>query len=379
MGTLPDELKALLDARAYPHATGVITLVETHISWVLLAGEFAYKIKRPVRLAFIDQQSLSRRHFMCLEELRLNRRFASWLYLDVVGITMQNGNARIGGHGAAVEYAVRMRRFDRAQELDQLLAHHGIEPDELSRFAGHLAELQARFPRAHLDDPWGQPAAVRATVLKGFDETLQAAAILGTSDSVEALRAPLLEKLESAEEVLRLRRDAGYVREGHGDLHARNVARVDGQLLAFDCLEFEPSFRWIDVVEEAALMLVDLEARGYPQHAHAFWSGYLEISGDFGGHRVLDLYKAHRALVRAKVAALNVSPSTDSTERHSALDEHRSTAARRAAGAGAPSGAATADRWGIRLRQDLARAALGTKFAHDSSAIGCRTQASGQR
>src|SRR5579863_6495796 len=140
MGTLPDELKALLDARAYPHATGVITLVETHISWVLLAGEFAYKIKRPVRLAFIDQQSLSRRHFLCLEELRLNRRFASWLYLDVVGITMQNGNARIGGHGAAVEYAVRMRRFDRAQELDQLLAHHGIEPDELSRFAGRLAE-----------------------------------------------------------------------------------------------------------------------------------------------------------------------------------------------------------------------------------------------
>jgi len=320
--TFPNELKALLNARAYPHPTDSVTLLETHISWVLLAGKFAYKIKRPVCLAFVDQRSLERRHFLCLEELRLNRRFAPTLYLEVVGITLRSGEARIGGTGHAVEYAVRMRRFDRAQELDQLLANRGIEPVELARFGRRVAQLHARLPQASSTNSWGNPAAVRELILGNFEETLRAAGPIGSAREVEALRAPLSHKLDSSEAWLRQRREAGFVREAHGDLHSRNIARVDGELLAFDCLEFEPSFRWIDVADETSLLIVDLEARGWPLHAHAFWSGYLDQSGDYGGHRVLDLYKAHRALVRAKVAALTMGRSTAS-EDQMLLEEYR--------------------------------------------------------
>jgi predicted kinase len=174
-----------------------------------------------------------------------------------------------------------------------------------------------------MSDPWGHPAAVRALVLENLEETLQAARLIGRAEEVEVLRPQLLQKLDSTAPALRLRRQAGFVHEGHGDLHTRNIARIDGQLLAFDCAEFDPAFRWIDVVDEAALLLVDLEARGWPLHAHAFWSGYLEQSGDYDSHRVLNLYKAHRALVRAKIAALSIAPSTAPKERAALLDEHR--------------------------------------------------------
>ena len=317
----PSELQALLDPRAYPHPAAAIVLIETHISWVLLAGEFAYKIKRPIHLAFVDQRSLERRHFLCLEELRLNRRFAPTLYLEVVGITLSNGQARIGGDGGAVEYAVRMRRFDGAQELDRLLASGGIEPAELARFGRRVAELHEALPRTSSTDPWGRPAAVRGMILENFEETLQAAGPIGSDREVEALRAPLLQKLDSTGPWLHQRREAGFVQEGHGDLHARNIARIAGELVAFDCVEFEPSFRWIDVADETSLLLVELEARGWPLHAHAFWSGYLERSGDYGGYRVLDLYKAHRALVRAKVAALSALSAASAD--HALLEEHR--------------------------------------------------------
>ena len=321
--TLPNDLRALLEARAYPHTADSVTLLETHISWVLLVGEFAYKIKRPVRFPFVDQRSLERRQFFCHEEVRLNRRFAPTLYLDVVNITLLNGEARMGGEGDAVEYAVRMRRFDSAQELDRLLANHGVEPSELAQFGRRLAELHARMPRASSTDPWGRPAAVRALILRNFDETLQAARAVGSAGEVETLRAALSQKLDSTGACLRLRREAGFVREGHGDLHTRNIARIEGRLLAFDCTEFEPSFRWIDVADEAALLLVDLEARGWPLHANAFWNGYLEQSGDYGAHCALDLYKAHRALVRAKVAALTSVSSTPSSQPPPLLEEHR--------------------------------------------------------
>ena len=320
--SFPAALRALLSPKAYPHPAGSVTLVETHISWVLLAGAFAYKIKRPVYLPFLDQSSLERRHFLCLEELRLNRRFAPALYLDVVGIGLQDGEARIGAENAAIEYAVRMHRFDRVQELDQLLADRAVEPPALAQFGRDLAQLQARLPRAQAGDSWGRPETLRIIVMKNFDELLQAAATISTIRKVEPIRAALLQKLESVESSLQQRRDTGYVREGHGDLHTRNIVRIDGRLLPFDCVDFEPAFRWIDVADEAALLLMELEARGWPQHAQAFWAGWLESSGDYGAHRVLDLYKAHRALVRAKVAALSMDPATPPAERLPLLDEH---------------------------------------------------------
>ena len=301
----PEHLAALLDPRAYPHRVEAVTLVETHISWILLTGEFAYKIKRPVCLPFIDMRSLERRAFLCHEEVRLNRRFAPDLYLDVCPITLKNGAARLAGLGEPVEYAVKMRQFPRDAELDNLLTQGHVLPAELAEFGVELASVHAGLPAVEPASLWGTPEAIRAGITRNLEECARASAVFGTSSEVNALHFELEHHLDCAAPWMRQRREHGRVRECHGDLHAANIVRIGSRLVPFDGLEFEAAFRWIDVAEEVAFLLADLDARGYPHHAQAFLGGYLARSGDYQACRLLPVYKAHRALVRAKVTALS--------------------------------------------------------------------------
>jgi uncharacterized protein len=316
----PARLAGLLQPAAYLHPVTAVELVQTHTSWVLLTGEFAYKLKRPVRYAFADFTAAERREFFCREELRLNRRFAPELYLEVCAITAPAGGARMGGNGVPVEYAVKMRQFRREQELDQLLAAGRIAPGELEIFGRELAAIHACLPAAMRESPWATPARVGALVLGNLAECVQAASTFRSAATVERLRASLWECLDSVRDCMAARRVAGRVRECHGDLHARNVVRRDATLVAFDCLEFEPEFRWIDVADEVAFLLADLSSRDRPDHAHAFLSGYLAASGDYRACRLLPLYQAHRSLIRAKVTALGAT-GADEAELGALYDE----------------------------------------------------------
>jgi len=307
---------------AYPHEVSGIELVETHVSWVLLTGELAYKIKRPVRYGFIDLSSYERRAYFCGEELRLNRRFAPELYLAVCDIRESGGVLRIEGEGRVVERCVRMRQFPSQHQLDRLLEHDAIKPDALASFARTLADMHARLPVAGTEHRWGRPALIRSMILENVDEYLRAAAVFESGDATWTLRPALESRLDALAECLGARRRTGRVRECHGDLHTRNIVQCEGRLVAFDCMEFEPAFRWIDVAEEIALLLSDLEARGYPKHAQAFLSAYFGRSGDYAACRVLDLYKAHRALVRAKVASLECAIANDDNAVRAARKEH---------------------------------------------------------
>ena len=301
---LPRHLRALLTPAAYPHPAESVQPVQTHVSWVLLSGRFAYKIKRPVRYPFVDLRSAERRAFLCREELRLNRRFAPELYLDVCDITSDDGEARIGGEGAVIEHAVRMVRFDREDELDRMLAAGRVEPAALEAFGRSLADIHSRLPVVAADAPWGRADRIASLVLENLEQSVEACAPFGDAAGLRALGGNLSQRLERAAPSFAARRAAGRVRECHGDLHARNVVMHDGRLLAFDCMEFSEEFRWIDVADEIAFLIADLEALGHPAHAHAFRGGYLARSGDYDACRVLDVYQAHRALVRAKVTAL---------------------------------------------------------------------------
>jgi aminoglycoside phosphotransferase family enzyme/predicted kinase len=295
---LPPHLASLLRPDAYRHAVREVKLVETHISWVLLTGELAYKIKRPVRLPFVDLRDPARRAFFCAEEVRLNRRFAPDLYLDVCDVVEADGGVRMGGPGVAIEHAVRMRQFPRGEELDRLVAAGGIELGALATFGRDLAHIHAGLPAADPAGPWGRPERIREALLENFRQCREVVAEAGGLESL------LQGKLAEADRLLSERMRSGFVRECHGDLHAGNVARIAGRLVAFDGMEFEPAFRWIDVAEEVGFLTGDLKARGAVPAAHAFLSGYLEQSGDFAACRLLALYQAHGCLVRAKVAAL---------------------------------------------------------------------------
>src|SRR5215472_10772977 len=173
MSSFPDRLHALLYPRAYPHAVRAVDLIETHISWVLLTGKFAYKVKRPVHYPFIDLRSPEQRRLLCHEEVRLNRRFAPELYLGVRAIRRRRGEARIGGSGHIIEHAVKMRQFPRSHELDALLGARRIVPVELEAFGGELADMHERLPVAQAAHEWGRPAAQVAGIRRNAAECVR--------------------------------------------------------------------------------------------------------------------------------------------------------------------------------------------------------------
>lgn len=345
--SLPGAFEGLLEPSAYPHRINGVELVTTHVSWVLLAGDYAYKIKRPVRYPFVNLTSLERRRFLCEEELRLNRRFAPDLYIDVCRVVRANGTTQFVVPDVAstrssepnaeeiLDYAVRMRRFSRAEELDRLLDSHRIEPHELEAFGRELAQMHARLPAAPTPSLWGSPEEVHAQLLRNLLECAEAAAVFGSSGEILALRYPLQARLGAVESWLAARCSNGRIRECHGDLHSRNIVRIRGRLVAFDCLEYEPALRWIDTADEVAFLASDLKARGRPLHAQAFRGGYLAESGDYAACRVLSLYEAHRALVRAKVAALSAAQNGEAGAKDALRQEHLRLV-RVAAGALAP-------------------------------------------
>lgn len=314
---LPAHLAGLMRPEAYPHGVERIELVETHISWVLLTGQYAYKLKRPVAYDFVDLRSAERRAFFCSEELRLNRRFAPELYLEVCDIREEDDQLHIGGNGRRIERCVRMRQFPREDELDRLLGAGAIDTVALEQFGHDLARIHERLPAAGAQDDWGYPHQVRRELLENIDQYERAA-----DTAVLDVRSACGARLGELDGCIAARREHGRVRECHGDLHMRNIVRRGGRLLAFDCMEFNSAFRWIDVADEVAFLCADLHAHGCARHAHAFLSGYLTQSGDFQACRVLNLYRSHRALVRAKVAFLEASTATATEVVARARKEH---------------------------------------------------------
>jgi hypothetical protein len=307
----PPFLLELTQPRAYPHPCTTIELIQTHISWVLLTGEFAYKLKKPVDFGFLDFSTLALRRHYCAEEVRLNRRFAQALYLDVVAITRSAGRVRVGGDGEVIEYAVRMRQFDGALQLDRRLADGRLEANDLVAFAASLAAVHAVLPRCDDERPFGTPTAVLGPVRENF------AQIAGSPFAdVHADRIAEIARWSETQHValsalIAQRRADGFVRECHGDLHLSNLVALDDGIHAFDCIEFSEGLRWIDVISDAAFLVMDCAVRGRNDLAYSFLNAYLEATGDYAGGALLGFYLVYRSMVRAKVAALQAQSADD--------------------------------------------------------------------
>lgn len=297
-------ISALMKRAAFPHAVSHLQLRETHISWVILTGEFAYKIKKSIDLGFIDALTLPRRRELCEQELRLNSRFAPDLYLAVVPIVAVDNELRVGAIGPAIEYAVKMRQFAAEQELPALLGRNDVTRDEILALARLLAQLHAEAPSVAQRE--------RAHYLLRLQRTVEMmlsglAANAGDAESAAAaqrLSAWLRQRMLQLAPVLQQRVDDARVRECHGDLHAGNIVRWNGRLVPFDCIEFNDSLRRIDVMNDVAFLFMDLLFHSRSDFAFAFLNRYLEDSGDYGGVRLLGLFAVYRALVRAMVAAI---------------------------------------------------------------------------
>ncbi|MEB3332789.1 MAG: AAA family ATPase [Synechococcaceae cyanobacterium] len=291
---------------AYDHPVRSVEIIETHISWILLTGSWAYKIRKPVHLGFVDFSTAARRRFCAEEELRLNRRLVADLYLDLVPVHGPPEAASLRGNGPVIDCAVRMRQFSQSDLLSCCL-EEGRAPaaaaitqlaDDLARF-----HTSAAVAGAGADPGWGEPELVRAPVRTNL-EVLETCPLV--RDRLKGLRQWSEEHYVELRPHLAARKAAGLVREGHGDLHLGNLVWWQGRITPFDCLEFNPSLRWIDVISDIAFLAMDLAQHRRPDLASLLLSRWLETGGDHLGLHTWRWYLSYRALVRAKVACLRL-------------------------------------------------------------------------
>jgi len=301
----PQLVTAMLEPGFYPDAPESVELRETHISWVFLAGERAYKVKKPLTLPFLDYGTLERRHEMCREEVRLNRPFAPRIYLGVVGITRAGEGWALSSETdpAAIEYAVEMRPVDESRSMAALVAEGSLELSQVRAVARRLARLHADAPLAP------EPQRSVEVLIEALEENLATLRETGGSflgeDRLGSAEHFTHAFLGAGRDRLEARASRGLVRDCHGDLRAEHVIVPDEEdVYIFDCIEFDPSLRHIDVAADIAFLVMDLVALGAEDFAFALAEAYREAGGDPGDDPMLCFFASYRAWVRAKVACL---------------------------------------------------------------------------
>ena len=317
-------VRRMIRPGAFDHPASELALRETHISWVILSGKYAYKIKKPVNFEFLDFSTLTLRHYFCLQELQLNRRFSPELYLAVVPVTAAEEGPEVDGPGEVIDWAVKMRRFDDTELLDQIADRGGLDEALVRALGRELARVHKELPHLTPGPAGGEPGtppALAEAMAQNFRQVRCYPLLAPALKQLREVELWWLDSFESLQPKLQERALNGHVIDGHGDSHLGNIALVDGRVRLFDCIEFNPAFRIMDSIGEAALLSMDMAARGCTAASHGFLSDYLEYSGDYSGLALLDLYRSYFALVRVKVNLLREAadrPNISSSEAYQA-------------------------------------------------------------
>ncbi len=323
-------IERLLHADCFPHEIGKLAVLETHISWVVLTGKFAYKIKKPVKFDFVDYSTLESRRFYCQKELEFNRRLAPDLYLDVVPIRFVDGQYFVGCSlqetaGAAslnsavecpIEYAVKMLEFPQSSIVAARINHPTLSNRTIENFGVELANFHKKIESADVGKDCVQIEALRKESSENFSALRTAFFGDPRAAVIDRLESWSAEQFESLIPLFNQRLLAGKIRRCHGDLHLKNIIQLeDGRLMAFDGIEFNEEFQWIDVINEIAFPMMDFFARGRPDLGWHLLNAYFEATGDYEGLRVLRHYLIYRALVRAKVTWLNPAHHSETSQK----------------------------------------------------------------
>ena len=317
-------ISALLRPESYPHPVEEIELIETHISWILLTGQYAYKIKKPVDFGFLDFTSLAKRKQYCEAELSLNRRAAPELYEGLVAISGSPENPVLDSQEQVFEYAIRMQQFDAGQLFSELAQSGTLNFELVEDLAKQVARFHSSVEVAPSSTNYGLPEQVYGPMQQNFEQIsellddeehlLQLSQLTAWTESSYQRLAPLLEK----------RKQQGRVKECHGDLHLSNITLFRDAVTLFDCIEFNQDFRWIDTVSDIAFLVMDFEIFGLEQFGNRFLNTYLEETGDYEGLKLMYFYKAYRAIVRAKIALLTrLDPNLSESEKENLFQQYQ--------------------------------------------------------
>lgn len=302
--TLEDKVRFLARPSTYGADVTAVATEETHMSWVFLAGDRVYKLKKPVRYPFLDFSTLAARERDCREEMRLNRRLAPKVYLDVVPLTREaSGALALGGRGEAVDWLVLMRRLPRERMLDHALAARGVERTDIAALADRLSAFYMQAGPAdltagdYLDHLRGEQAVTRKVLTDPrFDLD---------RPRVAALLASIEDMLKEPAMLLRARVEGGHVVEGHGDLRPEHVCLGPDPVI-IDCLEFNRAFRLIDPVDELAFLGLECERLGDGWIGELLLARYAELLGDLPPPELVGFYWRYRACLRARLSLVHI-------------------------------------------------------------------------
>ena len=304
--TLPPVIEQMLLPDFYNYSVKEpIQLLQTHISFVLLTGAYAYKVKKPMNFGFLDFSTLEKRKYFCEEELRLNRRLAPELYLSVLPIIETDGKYSFDqtGTGTPVEYAIAMPEFSQDDLLIEMFASGRLTAEHVQEIGEQLAAFHQRAETNEHINSFGTMEAVRAVANDNYTSTEKYVGIAQTEEQLAQTRAYTDKFFAENESLFSDRIAKDKVRECHGDVHLKNICLYQDKIQIFDCIEFNEPFRNSDVLYDAAFLLMDLQFRGRKDLANIFLNTYLERTGDYEGAVLLPLHCSMRAYIRAKVTS----------------------------------------------------------------------------
>ncbi|MGI6638712.1 MAG: hypothetical protein ACOX4Z_06590 [Desulfobulbus sp.] len=324
--TLPPFVQFLLRPESYAHPVDRVELVQTHISYVFLAGDFVYKFKKPVNFGFLDFSDLAKRQFYCEQELLLNRRLCPNIYLGLVQIQQEresfslisSDNAQ--GAGAVIEYGIQMRRMPEERMMLNLIRTGTLKKSHIEALVAVLVPFYQHAAGGGDIDNFGKAEAVAVNVLENFDQTRafigHGALSQAQFDAISSYARGVLADTARFQK----RIDAGRIRDCHGDLYSANICLAEKPYI-YDCIEFNQRFRYCDVASDVAFLAMDLDYHGLEPLSTYFIERFVAVSGDTGLVDMLDFYKCYRAYVRGKIGLFTANdPGVDEAVRKQNLD-----------------------------------------------------------
>ncbi len=336
--TLPTLIQQMLKSNFYAHpVTEPVRLMQTHVSYVLLTGNYVYKLKKPVNFGFLDYSTLEKRKHFCEEELRLNQRGAGSLYLKVVAITEPAEEAKdsadgaskaaIDGSGEPIEYAVKMRQFPQSALLSEQFAKGLLDAEKVRSLAQTVADFHSKTTTSEHIRTYGTPDAIRQAFDENYEQTLT---YIGGDEIIKPQTQKQFDETKAytdsffatEQALFQKRLDADRIRACHGDLHLGNICEWEGKILLFDCIEFNEPFRFVDTMFDIAYIVMDLEVAGRQDLSQIFLNQYVETTGDYEGLEILPLYVSRQSYVRAKVTSFMLGdPSVAEADQKAASEK----------------------------------------------------------
>lgn len=319
----PPWLESLLDPRSYPERPKEVRLIQTHLSWVFMAGRFVYKVKKPVDFGFLDFTTLDKRKFYCSEEIRLNRRLCPEIYLSVVPVTRETDSSYIlEGKGEPVEWAVKMKRMPEDGLMSTLIKRDEVDKKDMDTICNILVPFYEKA-KAGQDKLWlGGIEVVRENCEENFQQTRDFVGKVIPEDTFDKIMNYTRAFLEENEKLFKKRQAKGWIVEGHGDLYSANICidREKDKIYIFDCIEFNERFRYGDVAVDVAFLAMDLDFLGLCDLSDYFIGSFKKMMKDEDLQALLDFYKCYRAYVRGKIGCFTwASPEVDEETRDSSL------------------------------------------------------------